>query len=322
MRMRLFLVIALLWFGLTASALAQFKQGGSAPNDVKTGQTQVTRWRVGMVIRASGGACRGIIGYAPVPTEWPEQEVNVVNEEKDGGARISYEMVDGGAKIMMARIGHLDSGAEAKAIVTLEIRRSTILPPKKTDIYSIPDAAKLTAKIRLYLTPSPKIESRNAKIRELAKEIGVDEKNAWNHVEAIYDWVRKKVVYKNGPRKGALAALKEGTGDCEELTALFIAICRAAGIPARTVWVPGHCYPEFYLVDDSGEGRWFPCQSAGKREFGGITEMRPILQKGDNFRPPKGSKERQPYMAVRVIGTPVSGGGNPQVQEIQEIVAK
>jgi hypothetical protein len=322
MRMRFLLVVALLWFGLTTSALAQFKKGGTEPNDVKTGETQVTRWRAGMVIRASGGACRGITGYAPIPTEWPEQEVNVIKEEKDGGAHISYDLVDGGAKIMTVRVGHLDSGAEAKAIVTLEIRRSTILPPKKTDIYSIPDAAKLTAKIRPYLTPSPKIESRDAKIRELAKEIGADEKKAWDHVEAIYDWVRKKVKYQNGPLKGALAALKDGTGDCEELSSLFIAICRAAGIPARTVWVPGHCYPEFYLVDDEGNGRWFPCQAAGKREFGGITEMRPILQKGDNFRPPKGSKERQRYMAERIVGSPSPGGGKPQVQWVRETVAK
>ena len=124
----------------------------------------------------------------------------------------------------------------------------------------------------------------------MAKEIGADKEKAWDRVEAIYDWVREKVKYKNGPLKGALAALKDGTGDCEELSSLFIAICRAADIPARTVWVPGHCYPEFYLVDDKGAGHWFPCQSAGSREFGGITEIRPILQKGDNFRPPKGGQ--------------------------------
>ncbi len=322
MRIRIFLVAALCWLGLATSVWAQFKEGGSESNGMKTGQTQVTRWRAGMIIKASGGACRGIVGYAPVPTDWPEQEVNTVNEEKTGGARINYEMVGGGARIMTVRVGHLASGDEARAIVTVEIRRSTILPPEKTDIYSIPEPAKLTRQIRLYLTPSPLIESRDPKIRALAKEIGVDNKKAWDHVEAIYDWVRKKVKYTNGPIKGALAALKDGTGDCEELTSLFIAICRAAGIPARTVWVPGHCYAEFYLVDDKGKGRWFPCQSAGKREFGGISEMRPILQKGDNFRPPKGTKERQRYMAERVIGTPSPGGGRPQVQWIHDTVAK
>jgi len=322
MLLRSFLVAALLWLGLATSAWAQFKEGGSEPNSPKTGQTQVTRWRAGMIIKASGGACRSMGGYVPIPTDWPEQDVNTVEEEKTGGARISYETVDGGAKIMNVRVGHLDSGDEAKAIVTLEIRRSTILPPDKTDMYVIPDPAKLPRQIRPYLRPSPKIESSDPKIRQLAKEIGTDKEKAWEHVEAIYDWVREKVKYKNGKLKGALAALKDGTGDCEELSSLFIAICRASNIPARTVWVPGHCYSEFYLVDDKGAGHWFPCQSAGKREFGGITEMRPILQKGDNFRPPRGSKERHRYMAESLIGTPMPGGGKPQVRFIREIVAK
>ncbi len=322
MRIGVFLAAVLFWLGLAASLRAQFKEGTTEPNAMKTGQTQVTRWRAGMIIRASGGACKGITGYAPVPVDWPEQEVSILKEERTGAARISYEIVGGGAKIMNVRVAHLDAGEEAKAIVTVEVRRSTILPPEKTNVYSIPDPAKLSWQIRFYLTPSPKIESGDAKIRQLAKQIGVDQEKAWDHVEAIYDWVRKKVKYQNGPLKGALAALRDGTGDCEELSSLFIAICRAAGIPARTVWVPGHCYPEFYLVDKEGKGRWFPCQSAGKREFGGISETRPILQKGDNFRPPKGSKERQRYMAERVIGTPSRNGGQPQVQWIHETVAK
>ena len=116
--------------------------------------------------------------------------------------------------------------------------------------------------------------------------------------------------------------MRDGTGDCEEITSLFIAICRAADIPARTVWVPGHCYPEFYLEDDKGQGHWFPCQSAGAREFGGISELRPILQKGDNFRPPKNSHERQRYMAEYLTGSPSPGGGKPQVKFIREAVAK
>jgi hypothetical protein len=86
--------------------------------------------------------------------------------------------------------------------------------------------------------------------------------------------------------------------------------------------VPGHCYPEFYLQDNKGEGHWFPCQAAGTREFGGIMELRPILQKGDNFRPPKNSKERQRYMAEYLTGTPSANGGKPQVRFIREAVAK
>jgi hypothetical protein len=306
-----------------ASALAQFKEGGEEGKEgAKLGQSQTTRWRVGMIVKASNGACHGITGYAPVPTDWPEQEVSTVEEEVSPEAKIHYEMVDGGVRIMNVKIGQLAAGKEAKALVTVEIRRSMILPPKNTDIFVLPDPKKLPREIRPYLTPSPKIESRDPKIRELAKQIGADKEKAWDHVEAIYDWVREKVKYKTGPLKGALAALKDGTGDCEELSSLFIAICRAADIPARTVWVTGHCYPEFYLEDDKGEGHWFPCQAAGNREFGGITELKPILQKGDSFRPPKNSKERQRYMAEFLIGTPSPGGGQPECRFVREAVAK
>ncbi len=57
-------------------------------------------------------------------------------------------------------------------------------------------------------------------------------------------------------------------------------------IPAKAVWIPGHTYPEFYLEEKKGQGHWFPCQVAGQYEFGSMTELKPILQKGDRFRLP------------------------------------
>ena len=126
--------------------------------------------------------------------------------------------------------------------------------------------------------------------------------------------------YQAGPIKGALAGLKDGTGDCEELTSLFIALCRAADIPARTVWVQGHCYPEFYLEDEKGDGHWFPCQAAGSREFGGIVETRPILQKGDNFKPHPGQKKHQRYLAEYLTGTPVGNAGKPTIRAVRELL--
>ena len=297
--------------GMAASAAAQFKEGGEA-NGVQVGdKAQVTRWQVGMVIKASGGACKAISGYVPVPTEWPEQGVEIVKEDIAPSAKIQYETVDGGVKIMNVHISQLAANDEAKVLLTVELRRTEILPPNNTDGYVLPDHKKLPTAVKRYLQPSPKIESRDPKIRDLAKEIGVDKEKAWEHVEAIYDWVREHVEYKLGPLKGAAAALRDGTGDCEEITSLFIAICRAADIPARSVWVVGHCYPEFYLEDDEGQGHWFPCQSAGARQFGGITELRPIMQKGDNFRPPKNGKERQRYMSEFLIGSPTTKDGKP-----------
>ena len=118
----------------------------------------------------------------------------------------------------------------------------------------------------------------------------------------------------------ALDALKQGTGDCEGMTSLFIALCRAGDIPSRTVWVQGHCYPEFYLEDDKGEGHWFPCQAARSSvKFGGIVEDRPVLQKGDNFKPLNGKGERQRYLAEFLTGAET--GGKPHVA-IRELLGR
>ena len=312
----------LLWLGLAASAWAQFKEGrraqgaevGADADHAMAGGNR--RQGVGRRLPRHDRLRPGAHRLARTGSQRPEgREI--------GGAQISYETVDGGVKIMRVRIGHLPAGQEAKALVTVEVRRHAILPPDDTDIYQLPDVKKLPTPIRLYLTPSPKIESRDPKIRELAKEIGVDKDKAWDHVAAIYDWVRSHVKYKNGPLKGALAALRDGTGDCEEYSSLFIAICRAADIPARTVWVPGHCYSEFYLVTTRARATGSRVNRPA-REFGGISELRPILQKGDNFRPPasKGSRERQRYMAESLVGSPMPGGGKPQVNFIGHQVAK
>ena len=306
----------MLWFGLSASAPAQFKQGD--PQGAKLGESRVQRMEVGITVSAVGGPCRGIVGYTAVPDEWPEQQVKMVEEEVSPGVKVSYRLVDGMAKAMVVSVPFLRTGEEAKAIVTFEVRRSAILVPDDPGIYVLPKVAKLERKVRVFLAPSPKIESRDRKIRSLAKQIGADEEKAWKKVEAIYDWVRDNVEYKNGPLKGALAALRDGNGDCEELTSLFIALCRASDVPARTVWVQGHCYPEFYLVDGKGKGHWFPCQAAGTRAFGEIPEHRPVLQKGDNVRPPYNRRVPKRYLANHLTGT----GGRPRVTFVRRMVSE
>src|SRR5207253_9573437 len=123
-------------------------------------------------------------------------------------------------------------------------------------LYEVP---KANAKTTRFLAPSPYIESNDPKIKSLAAEITADKQPAWDKAAAIFDWVRANVKYEFAKDiKPATAALKEGQGDCEELSSLVIAMCRASKVPARAVWIPGHTYPEFHLVDDHGSGHWFP----------------------------------------------------------------
>jgi hypothetical protein len=292
---RLIPAVALL-LALETSVLAQFRHDPKGP---QLNNAVIQKWRIGIVVTAGGSPLRGVVATTSVLTDWPEQQVRVLKEDVSPGARISYRMVDDAVKEMTLRISSLASGGRAQGIVTYEIERSWQLPPEETGIYTIPDARRLDRDLRVFLGPSPHIESTDAQIRALAREIGADETTAWDRVEAIYDWVRDKIEFvddTNLPVKDTTATLRDGVGDCDEMSSLFIAICRAAGVPARTVRVPGHCYPEFYLQDDEGKGHWFPCQAGGTRAFGEMPEHRPILQKGDNLLLSEpGSRRRKKY---------------------------
>ncbi|MBR0238437.1 MAG: transglutaminase family protein [Thermoguttaceae bacterium] len=289
---------------------------GMGENGTTLGEAKVMKWRCGAEIIAARGACSGILVTTPLPTNWPEQTVRILEEDISPNIRVIDRALPGGVKQMAISIPRLPSGATVQAIKLYEIATCPQYAPDDTDSYRFATLQEIPVPLRAYLKPSPLIECNDPKIRALAKTIGADEPTAWKQVEAIYDWVRNEITYKNGSLKGALAALRDKTGDCEELTSLFIAICRAKGIPARTVWVPGHCYPEFYLVDKNGKGVWFPCQAAGTRAFGEMPETYIILQKGDSFPDPVSPSKRVRYIPEGVTGK----GGEPRANFIREKV--
>jgi hypothetical protein len=299
------------------AATAQEELAISNSNGIKLDKQLVQRWKCGMTITAKG-PCFGILGTTPVPTDWPEQQVRIVDEdfskEIDG---VKYRTLENGVKQMLIAIRGLRPGQQAHAFVTFEVTRSSILGPDDPTQFEKPK--KLTKELKKFVEPSPAIESKHGKIRALARKLVNDDQSAWEQVETMYDWVRDNVEYTNGPLKGALAALNDGNGDCEELTSLFIALCRANRIPARTVWIPGHCYPEFYLQDQEGVGHWFPCQAAGTRDFGSMPDHRPILQKGDNYKVPE-KKAPQRYVAEFLKGNYNPLLGKPEVEFVRQLV--
>jgi hypothetical protein len=289
------------------------------PNGIQFGNKVTQRYKVGLTITAPAGPCAGVLGTVPVPTDWPEQQVRIVAEEISPAVKqVEYRLLDNGVKQMLISIPHLNAGETAQALVTFEVTRCAILAPEDPAEFVLPGKTP-SRKLAPFLAASPYIESSNAKIKSLARDLVQDQESAWEKVETLYDYVREHVQYQNGPLKGAAAALKDGTGDCEELTSLFIALCRANRIPARTVWVPGHCYPEFYLEDQQGQGHWIPCQAAGTRDFGGMPDTRAILQKGDNFRVPE-KKEPQRYVAEFLSVKSVKGAGKPAVKFVREVL--
>jgi hypothetical protein len=309
----------LVWSSFVAGSAVRAQFEDVKTSGARLDKTVVEKIKIGMIVTAQGGPCNGMIGTVPVPTEWPEQKVQILREDVTPNvSKVEYrKLASGTAKQMVVNFGHLKPGDEAHALVTFEITRRTLLPPEDTSIFRIDPHPEKEKDAAAYLAPSPYIESKHPKIVAFAKEV-TEGKDNWEKVEAIYDAVLDKIKYKNGDIKGALKGLTDGTGDCEEYSSLFIAMCRAVEIPARMVRVPTHVYSEFYLVDDKGKGYWFPCQSAGAKSFGGIPETRPILQKGDNFHDPDRPKERLIYVNEFLRGSTAKGAGKPSVKFVQE----
>jgi hypothetical protein len=285
---------------------------------IRLGESTKTQWRFGVEVRAVGGPVSGVLATLPIPMDWPEQQVKRVSEEKSPRiGRVSYRPLEGGVTQMVVSIPKLATGEEASIIVTFEITKRRLEGPAETSVYQVP--TKPGTELRKFLQPSPYIESKAPEIELLAAQLKVKDSTGWDQTAAIFDWVRANVKYEFAKEiKPAVAALKDHQGDCEELSSLVIALCRASKIPARAVWVPGHCYPEFYLLDDRGRGHWFPCQAAGAdRQFGSMLEDRPILQKGDNFKVPE---EPGPQRYVKQFLSAKDAAAQPEVKFVMERV--
>lgn len=270
-------------------------------------EPQPVYFEIGMRI-SSAGRSTGLTGSVPIPVDWPEQKITIIRENRtDNLRKLSYNNLTRDVRQMILKGNQLNAGEFAQGSVIIRADRRIVEQPADPD--KLVFAKKIPPAISQYLKPSPFIESNDRRIRQVAESIPLEpEKSAFQQVEQIYKWVREKVEYRFDEQiHSCLKALDSGFGDCEELSSLFIAFCRAKGIPARAVWIPSHTYPEFYLEDEAGNGYWIPCQVAGSYEFGAMTELRPILQKGDRFKLPGNAKPMR-YVQPTLIAKDSDGG--------------
>ena len=252
--------------------------------------------KFGMHFYSNDNFCTDLFATVPFPLNWPEQTVTVLNSDIPVGAFLDRRDLPMGSKQnalarqLLMRIPALGPNNQLDILVTVEIEKALINAPEDTSVFVLPNPKKISKELSFFVGKgSPYIDHELGEIKRVAKQIASENpENAWAHVERIYDWVRDNIEYRKGGKIRQMRdALKDKKGDCEEMTGLFVALCRASNIPARCVWVPEHCYPEFYLEDQQGDGHWFPCQAAGERQFGQMHDYRPILQKGDRFKVPE-----------------------------------
>ncbi len=310
----------------SGDSLAQIKTE-TEESHLRFGETQVVRYQVGAIVDARKGPVQELLAMVAVPFDCAEQEVEIVDQEVTQQIdQIDYRYLNkysgGGARQLLISIPYLPGRQVAKALITFEVRTRTILPPEETQSLTVPK--KPDRSLKKYLGKSPYIETKHSKIkktlRTIDQELEAENENAtaWQRVEAIYDFVQDHVKYVEGPDKSAIRTLNDASGDCQNISALFVALCRTAGVPARIVWVHEHNYPEFCLTDAEGKPRWYPCESSGMRAFGEMPLARVIMQKGDNFRVPERPRESLRYASDYLIGLPVPGSGKPKVKYVRK----
>jgi len=145
--------------------------------------------------------------------------------------------------------------------------------------------------LRQFVAPEPLIESSDPTIVALARRLRGRERDARVIAERINTWVHDSISDRiTFGVPSARQVLRSRTGDCNEHTQLFVALARAAGLPARVVaglaYVDGkfyyHAWPEVYFSDwvavDPTFGQ-FPADAAHLRfTVGGIARQTELLR--------------------------------------------
>jgi transglutaminase-like putative cysteine protease len=139
---------------------------------------------------------------------------------------------------------------------TFEVRDSRDLAPGPTP-----------ADLGLYLRPEAFLESDAPEIRAEAEKAAagatVPRQRAERLVRYVHAIVDKRPTVS---LPSAREVLRTRVGDCNEHTALYVAMARALGLPARVavglVYLRGafyyHAWPEVYVADSAALGQWLP----------------------------------------------------------------
>ncbi|MHA1639682.1 MAG: transglutaminase-like domain-containing protein [Candidatus Heimdallarchaeota archaeon] len=155
---------------------------------------------------------------------------------------------------------------------TLELRYSAVIQRKPflmaPTLENVKQVANPYAKtfLKPYLASEAHIESTHPRIIELAKNIVTDHpiKFAKRAIQIVNQILR----YEIQPEEyGAAYAVETGRGDCTEFAALFVALCRAKGIPARVVagFGMGQRWERHAMAEILVGGRWLPVDVTGQQ---------------------------------------------------------
>ncbi|MBI1904077.1 MAG: transglutaminase domain-containing protein [Planctomycetia bacterium] len=245
--------------------------------------------RIGIEMQGAGEAQR-LKAATTAPIECPEQKIEDVRVESAGCEASVRELESGSVQLVMSAPA-LARGQTILATATFWLKLYKQYQGFEPDLFAYEQ--KLAGEIKKsFLQNSPGIQTREKPVLELAEKLAAGASHPWDKAQAFANWVPENVRARIGAYTSVTAALRDGVGDCEERSAVFVALCRAIGIPARLVWVPNHNWAEFYLVDRDGKGHWIPAHTSCYSWFGWTGAHELVLQKGDRLEVPERAKKQ------------------------------
>jgi len=138
-----------------------------------------------------------------------------------------------GQRCALFEFDRVPAGSRQRVGYSLRVRASAIdyliLPDETGALEDIPDELR-----EAYTADGTRLRITSPYIRETARQIVAQEENPYWMARRIYNFVIDKLEYEMvGGWDLPEVVLKRGRGSCSEYTFAFVALCRAAGLPAR-----------------------------------------------------------------------------------------
>jgi hypothetical protein len=281
------------------------------PGDVGYLEPRPYTLKIGIEMEGVGNA-DSLLATTPVPVGHPEQKIEEFNLETKGCEAVVRELAPGMGQLFLSAES-IAKGDVVSAIAQYKL--SLLKQYHKYERDQFPALQKPAAEVRkAYLQDSPGIQTGSRQVRALAAQLTEGLTHPWDIAQRFANWIPQNIRPQIGSYTSVTTALDKRLGDCEEMAGVFVALCRAVGIPARLVWVPNHNWAEFFLVDGDGKERWIPAHTACYSWFGWTGAHELVIQKGDRVHVPEQHKR------VRLLEDWMQWGGRkPRTRFVAEL---
>src|ERR1051325_226500 len=162
----------------------------------------------------------------------------------------------------------VEQKSATELLLRVAARRS---PPEKAVELPVKDA-----EFAPYVKATAEFGADDEQVKKQAREIAGEDRDAWSVAQKLADWTHENLEWKSVANADPAQTLATREADCSEFSALFVAMARSLGLPARIVSglaysgdsFGGHAWVEVWA------GRWIELDPTWGTHFVDATHIR------------------------------------------------